>query len=95
MSEHRASKKLHAMGIPLLVSEQWLRERGCGQLDIGRLYQEKLQLYEVKSSFRLSKKQYLRLQKTSALLSELLDKESELSLYVWRKEDCFDWIPLL
>lgn len=95
MSECNASKKLHALGIPLLVSGQWLRERGCGQLDIGRLYQEKLQLFEVKSSFRLSIKQYCRLQKTSALLSELLDKESELSLYVWRKGDSFDWIPLL
>ena len=64
----------------------WLREYGCGQVDLARIKEEQIQIFEVKSSMRISKKQFKRLQRARGLLEQVLKKESILVLYVGRKD---------
>jgi hypothetical protein len=86
LSEKLASQKIHKGGLPLLISEMWLREYGCGQVDLARLKDEQIQIFEVKSSMRITQKQFKRLQRTRGLLEQVLKKESRLVLYVARKD---------
>jgi len=81
--------------MPLLLSELLLRDYGCGQVDLARIWNERVQMFEVKSSMRISKEQLKRLQKARSLIEHILEKESELALYVFRNKGRFDWIPML
>lgn len=94
MSEKLASQRIHQLGTPLLISDLWLREYGCGQVDLARLKEGHIELFEVKSSMRISKRQLKRLQEARTLIEYVLERKSELALYV-RKRKGFDWIPML
>jgi hypothetical protein len=93
-SELKVSENIHANGIPLLISSQFLRSRGCGQVDLARFIYKKdklvLEVIEVKSS-QLGKqtsktRQRRRLQYTCNLLGSLFHIPVKLRYMVqWEK----------
>ena len=75
---HR-SKNIHEAGIPILVSPIFLRNLGCGQIDIAIYRNSKILLYEVKSNKNmLTKRQINRLKQSGVVLSEVLGCETQL-----------------
>lgn len=71
--ELELSKKLHNKNIPFLISSQFLRSFGCGQVDIAYLSKGRLVLVESKSGGGASGKQFKRLRASQELLSKVLD----------------------
>ena len=82
--EREASKTLHQIGVPLLISFRFLRKMGCGQIDLAVLSQlggrKVILLFEVKSQKILSKAQYKRLLLSQNLVSQYLKISSKLFL---------------
>lgn len=84
--EKKLSKSLHFQSTPILISSLLLRELGAGQIDIARIQKYKnnkmIELYEVKNSKSPSKIQLNRLKNTQNLISQLLDCEVTLKIFV-------------
>ena len=76
------SEKFHSQYLPVLISPQFLRGMGAGQIDLAYIKQGQLYLCEIKSSLRLSFKQRRRLKKTACLLGEIFKMEIKLRLLV-------------
>lgn len=68
--------------LPVLVSEQFLRIRGAGQIDIATfdVKRSKLHVFEVKKSGNLSPKQYHRLIHSQRILNSLFNSSSQLKV---------------
>ena len=68
--ELELSKSLHSKHIPVLISPKFLRERGCGQVDIAYYTGREIKLTEVKhrDSCGLSWKQRTRLKNSVELV---------------------------
>lgn len=91
------SQRLHGPKgcIPLLISSQILRRKGCGQIDLA--YYDTLQdnviLCEIKTSPRMSSKQWMRLRRSANVLGILMNKAVILRWIVGFPEsvnnDCF------
>ena len=68
------------------MTASFLRERKCGQIDLGVSYKIKnswyLRLYEVKSSLPPKRKQILRLKRAQDLLGKLLNMPVEFYLVI-------------
>ena len=79
VGESLVSDRFHKQGVPLLVSPVFLRQRGCGQIDVARFInkgvgQWHLEVAEVKCGEReevLPHRQKQRLRKSVSLLSSL------------------------
>ena len=71
------SKDIHADGIPLLVSSQFLRTRGAGQIDICRIIDNKneyqIEVFEVKSSKRIGIRQSIRIKDSCLILGAVFN----------------------
>lgn len=78
--EKEASIFCQSLGVPVLISSNWLRELGAGQIDLAFL-DKSLILVEVKNSFRISKIQKQRIYKSALVLSGLFDLQVRMSLY--------------
>ena len=84
--EMRWSRVFHEKGIPVLVSQDLLRKRGLGQVDLCFFKKEygrvSLSVIEVKSSSYpfLSDKQRRRLLGTCSFLSKIFNVPSRLSI---------------
>jgi hypothetical protein len=81
--ESQASLVFHQKGIPVLVSPKYLREKGCGQVDVCRIVEERgdqlIEILEVKTEIEIiSPNQHQRLRKSSQLLSEVFCLASRL-----------------
>ena len=74
IEEIKFSKRIHRHGIPVLASPLLLREMGLGQIDLCRLVNDRVEVFEVKSSGRLSSRQRLRILRSASFLSHLFDK---------------------
>jgi hypothetical protein len=66
------STKYHKRGIPLLVSPLYLREMGCGQIDIAYIVKNKVFIHEIKSNGLISELQIQRIKAASFLIAEIL-----------------------
>ena len=66
------SKKIHGKGIPLLISSQWLRLLGAGQVDLACIYQGQVEIFEIKSKLEFfGRQQNLRLNKSLTILTHI------------------------
>lgn len=75
------SNRLHSLGIPLLVEPRVLQSRGCGQVDIARIDQNKnICIFEIKSSRFITRAQKVRLRKSAIFLSSVFDMPCRLSV---------------
>ena len=88
--EARYSKELHNSDVPLLVCEDFLRKRRCGQVDIctinfdSKSSKRIIKIYEIKSSHLPSVSQLNRLKKSQRLLSYLFHCDAKLIIYARR-----------
>ncbi|MBG08659.1 MAG: hypothetical protein CME68_07865 [Halobacteriovoraceae bacterium] len=86
--ELRWSRFFHERGVPVLVSQDLLRKRGLGQVDVCFFKKERgriiLKLIEVKSSPHtfFSQKQRRRLLGACSFLSKVFNVPSSLSLCI-------------
>jgi len=82
--ELMASSRLHREGVPLLISPQFLRQMGLGQIDIARIKNEVIEIYELKHSSYISPRQKGRIKSTAHFLGQLLGKPAFTRLFVKR-----------
>lgn len=84
------SNEVHAKGLPVLVSPQFLRDRAMGQIDLAILkkdeFENKLFVYEVKSSMNVASWQKKRILDSSHYIGLLLN--STVKLKVVCEESC-------
>jgi Holliday junction resolvase-like predicted endonuclease len=80
-SEAQASRRVHAHGIPLLVSPLCLRSRGLGQVDVAVVIGEQVVVSEVKRTRRqdlmaprVGERQLKRLRQSTHWLGLVLDR---------------------
>jgi len=70
--EKEVSISFHSNGLPLLVSQKLLRQKGLGQVDMAKWSKDKITLAEVKCTSRLTSTQLRRLSASGDYLSNLL-----------------------
>ena len=85
--EKQCSIHFHSEGIPLLVSDQFLRKRHSGQADLARITGNCIEIAEVKSSKcnvrrDVLKKQVFRLTNSGKVLSFIFGKTFKLTILV-------------
>jgi hypothetical protein len=87
-SEAQVSCNLHLKNTPVLISPQFLRRYGCGQIDVSFVKDNTLYLVEVKSSevgvSNYFTKQYLRMLRSAKLLTSLLQMPIKLKIIAKR-----------
>lgn len=86
-NESHHSKLVHQAGIPFLVSSQFLRRYGAGQIDLAHINQlGELVLFEVKSTTRMQGKQILRIYKSGNLLAKIVERKVRVKVIFCQKE---------
>lgn len=87
--EQEISKDFHQRGIPILISPMLLRKKGLGQIDLAHLVNNKVIVYEIKSS-RIGKqslyrgKQITRLRRSTFWLARIFKKHAQLKIIAKR-----------
>ena len=85
LREKAYSRSLHFKGIPVLICSKFLRQRGCGQVDVCIFLKSRngniLELHEIKSSRGPSNTQLLRLRNSQKLLSALFNCSARLIIH--------------
>lgn len=69
--ECHLSEVFHSKGIPLLISPIFLRQKGLGQVDLARIFQGKVELWEVKHSPIITRVQMMRLRGAANYLARI------------------------
>lgn len=87
-AELKFTKYYHQKYVPVLLSSSFLREQGCGQIDLAYLTRSSkwlLFLIEIKQNQFPSSQQWGRLKKTQDYLSRILEIESKLEVKFCQK----------
>ena len=78
------SLEVHQNSIAFLVSAKLLRACGCGQIDLARVRPDLIEIFEVKSSPKISLVQKMRLKKAADFISSVTDLKTSLIYLVGR-----------
>jgi len=83
--EIEISKKIHNEKIPLLISENFLRSKNCGQIDLATFKNGMVTIYEIKKVRILHHKQILRINRSANLIAEYLSASVRIK-YIFAKK---------
>lgn len=72
-NEAKASFHFHKSSLPLLICQDFLRKRQCGQIDVSFFENNIISLIEIKSSNRIGSRQLGRLRYSGELIAEIFD----------------------
>jgi len=78
--ERDASLKVHKKGKALLVHPKVLRDLGAGQIDLARIQNGMIEVFEVKSFAAISRIQKRRLLRSAEYLSSIFDLSCRISV---------------